>query len=164
MLQIQDDFLAEPITALYNKSLRSWEVTQDWRKAIICPIFKKGDPEDAANYRCVSLTSGLCKIFEKMLKGSAFFTGTRCLSPSQHGFLPRRPRETHLLDEGHAVDLIYVDWILPASMEPCRIGLNLTCQINHTRSKATESFLRRLPVLVTSPKVQSLVHYFFCYI
>ncbi len=68
MLQFLADFLAEPITALYNKSLQSGEVPQDWRKAIICPIFKKGDPEDAANYRSVSLTSVLCKIFEKLLK------------------------------------------------------------------------------------------------
>ncbi len=50
MLQILADFLAEPITALYNKSLHIGEVPQDWRKAIICPIFKKKDPEDAANY------------------------------------------------------------------------------------------------------------------
>ncbi len=44
MLQFLADFLAEPITTLYNKSLQSGEVPQDWRKAIICPIFKKGGP------------------------------------------------------------------------------------------------------------------------
>ncbi len=48
MLQILADFLAEPITALYNKSLQSGQVPKDCRKAITCPIFKKGDPEDAA--------------------------------------------------------------------------------------------------------------------
>ncbi len=73
MLQFLADFLAEPITALYNKSLQSGEVPQDCRKAIICPIFKKGDPEDAANYRPVSLTSVLCKIFEKLLKKALFW-------------------------------------------------------------------------------------------
>ncbi len=40
---------------------------------------------------------------------------------------------------------------------------NLTFPIDHTKSKSTVFFLRRLPVLVASPKVQSLVHYFFCY-
>ncbi len=43
MLQILADF-----TALYDKSLQSGEVPQDWRKASICPIFKKGNPEDVA--------------------------------------------------------------------------------------------------------------------
>ncbi len=68
MLEILADFLAEPVTALYNKSLLSGEISQDWRKAIICPIFKQGGPEDAAYYRPVSLTFVLCKICEKLLK------------------------------------------------------------------------------------------------
>ncbi len=122
MLQILADFLAEPITALYNKSLQSGEVPQDWRKAIICPIFKKGDPEDAANYHPVSLTSVLCKMFEILLEKALFLflTETRSLSPSQHGFLPpqsrlsnlirQEERVTHLLDEGHTVDLVYLDF------------------------------------------------------
>ncbi len=92
MLQILADFLAEPIVALYNKSLQSGVVPQDWRKSIICPIFKMGDPEDAPNYRPASLTSVSCKIYEKLLKKALllFLTETRLLSPSQHGFLPRR--------------------------------------------------------------------------
>ncbi len=67
MLQIPADILAKSITTLYNKSLQSGEVPQDWRKAIICPIFKKGDPEDAANYCTLSLTSVLCKMLKKFL-------------------------------------------------------------------------------------------------
>ncbi len=68
MLQIPADILAERITALYNKYLQSGEVPQDWLKAITCPVFKKGDPDDAANCCPVSLTSVLCKKFEKLLK------------------------------------------------------------------------------------------------
>ncbi len=49
-----------------------------------------------------------------------FLTETRSLSPSQHGFLPCRPclskiilladRVNRLLDEGHMVDLIYLNF------------------------------------------------------
>ncbi len=49
-----------------------------------------------------------------------FLTETRSLSPSQHGFLLRRAclsnlilqeeRVTRLLDEGHTVDLVYLDF------------------------------------------------------
>ncbi len=111
MLQILPNFLAKPITALYNISLQSGEVPHDWRKAIICPIFKKGDPEDGANYRPVSLPSALCKIFEKLLKKALllFLTETRSLSRSKHGFL-QGERVNRLLYEGYTVDLVYLDF------------------------------------------------------
>ncbi len=82
--------------------------------------FQKGDPEDTASDRPVNYV--LCEIFEKFLKKALllFLTETRTFSPSQHGFLPRRPclsnlilqeeRVTRLLDEGHTVDLVYFNF------------------------------------------------------
>ncbi len=74
----------KPYLSLTHKMVHVPMVPQDWRKAIISPIIKKGDPEDAANYRPVSLTSVLCKIFEKLLKKALLLvlTETRSLSPS----------------------------------------------------------------------------------
>ncbi len=40
------DFLAEPLSTLFANSLTTVVVPTDWRLAIICPIRKKGDPED----------------------------------------------------------------------------------------------------------------------
>ncbi len=42
MLQILTGLLGEPIPAMLNKPLKSGLVSQDWRKAIVCPTFKKG--------------------------------------------------------------------------------------------------------------------------
>ncbi len=113
MLQILADFLVEPITALYNKSLQSGEVPQDWRKAIIRPIFKKADPEDVPNYRPVIL-SLFCVKYSKNYPRRLCFCFCRSLSPSQHGFRHRRSCLSNLihqeegvtrsLDEGHTVD------------------------------------------------------------
>ncbi len=61
--------VAQPLTDLFNLSLVSAEVPDDWRSAIVCPIFKKGDREDPGNYRPVSLTSTVCKLMETALKG-----------------------------------------------------------------------------------------------
>ncbi len=53
-------FLTEPLSKLFVNSLTTAVVPTDWRLAIICPIHKKGDPEDDSNYRPVSLTSIIC--------------------------------------------------------------------------------------------------------
>ncbi len=68
--------------------------------------------------------------------------------------LPRRWKFEHIL--------LFLILLLP--MGPCWIRLNSTCQIDHTRSKSTATFLRRLPVFVASLKVQPLAHYGLLYI
>jgi len=49
---------------------RSWitgKVPEDWRKASVTPIFKKGKKEDPGNYRPVSLTSIPGKVMEQLI-------------------------------------------------------------------------------------------------
>ncbi len=116
------DFLAEPLSKLFANSLTTAVVPTDWRLAIKCPIHKKGDPEDVSNYRPVSRTSIICNIFERILKGAllSFISDTRSISPYQHGFLSRRSclsnllvfeeAVTRMIDEGHTVDVIYLDF------------------------------------------------------
>ena len=49
--------IAEPLSIVFERSWRTGEVTEDWRKASDTPMFKKGKKEDPGNYRPVSLTS-----------------------------------------------------------------------------------------------------------
>ncbi len=42
-------FIAQPLTDLFNLSLRTASIPDDWRSATVCPIFNKGDREDASN-------------------------------------------------------------------------------------------------------------------
>ncbi len=60
--------VAKPLADLFNLSLASAEIPDDWRTAIVCPIYKKGNREDLGNYRPVSLTSVVCKVRETVLK------------------------------------------------------------------------------------------------
>ncbi len=62
-------FLAEPLARLFYNSLATAVVPGDRKAAVTCPTFKKGDPEDVASYRPVSLTSVAYEVFERILKG-----------------------------------------------------------------------------------------------
>ena len=54
---------------LFNKSLSEGVVPEDWKTAIVTPIFKnKGDKKQPCNYRPVSLTSVICKICESLIR------------------------------------------------------------------------------------------------
>ncbi len=59
---------AEPKSNVFNNFLATADVPGDRKAAVICPIFKKGDPEGVANYRPLSFTSFVCKAFERISK------------------------------------------------------------------------------------------------
>jgi len=44
------DVVAKPLCMIFEKSRHSGEVTGDWKKGNIAPIFKKGRKEDPGNY------------------------------------------------------------------------------------------------------------------
>mgnify|MGYP003316629547 CR=1 FL=1 len=62
------DYLAVPLTIIFNRSLKEGVVPEDWRLANVTPIFKKGSKTDPANYWPVSLTSVICRVLESLLK------------------------------------------------------------------------------------------------
>ena len=49
--------IAEPLSIIFKRSWRTAEVLEDWRKASVTAVFKKGKKEDPGNYKLVSLTS-----------------------------------------------------------------------------------------------------------
>jgi len=114
--------VVEPLTMIFRKSLSQGELPEDWRKANISPIHKKGPKDEAGNYRPVSLTSVVCKLLETVVKEQMVaFLDERCVvSQKQHGFVKGRSCLTNLLevfehwtrclDEGYGVDVIYLDY------------------------------------------------------
>ncbi|CAJ0936637.1 unnamed protein product [Ranitomeya imitator] len=63
------------------------------------PIFKKGSKSEPGNYRPVSLTSIVGKIFEGFLKDVIldYLNEKNCLTPYQHGFMRNRSCQTNLI-------------------------------------------------------------------
>ncbi|CAM4632151.1 unnamed protein product [Lepidochelys olivacea] len=114
--------LADVIAIIFENSWRSREVPDDWKKANVVPIFKKGKEEDPGNYRPVSLTSIPGKIMEGVLKESILklLEERKVIRNSQHGFTKGKSCLTNLIafydertgsvDEGKTVDMLFLDF------------------------------------------------------
>ena len=98
LLHFPDEILV-PVCMLFEKSLREGQVPEDWRRANVVPIYKAGDRGKAKNYRPVSLTCQLCKVFEKLVRDELVehLEGNGLLKGTQHGFRKGRSCLTNLL-------------------------------------------------------------------
>ncbi|KAK4832485.1 hypothetical protein QYF61_023532 [Mycteria americana] len=85
------DVMAGPLSIIDQRSWGSGEVHADWKLANLILIYKEGMREDPGNYRAVSLTSVSRKIMEKII-------------------LSTIERVTRLVDEGKAVDIVFLDF------------------------------------------------------
>ena len=92
--------LATPLYLIFKESLRTSKVPSLWTRANVTPIFKKGSRTDPSNYRPVSLTSQVCKLFEKIIRDrmTEFLMENRLFSNCQHGFRVGRSCLTNQLD------------------------------------------------------------------
>jgi len=61
------DVIAEPLSIIFERPWRTGEVPEDWRKASVTSVFKKGKKEDPWNYRPVNLTSIPGKMMEQLI-------------------------------------------------------------------------------------------------
>ena len=60
--------IAEPLCYLVKTFIQDGKFPNHLKQAFVIPIFKKGDLENATNYRPISITSALAKLFEKILR------------------------------------------------------------------------------------------------
>ena len=122
ILKTAADELAPALAWFFQLSIDQGEIPQDWRQALVVPIFKKGDKHQPSNYRPVSLTSITCKLLEHIIHSNIMqhFDQHRILCDNQHGFRKKRSCETQLLStvqeiasstaKGQQVDIILLDF------------------------------------------------------
>ena len=60
--------IAGPRAAIFESSMVTGEVPEDWREANVVPLFSKGCREKPGNYRPVSLSSVVGKLLEGILR------------------------------------------------------------------------------------------------
>ena len=154
--------LAEPLHLLWRKSLDTGENPDGTHLAYITAIFKSGDKSEAANYRPVSLTNHITKVFERIIKNEIVFYLTRnqLYNETQHGFRKARSTQTnlieyyesilHQLESNTSVDSIYLDF--SKAFDKCDHGIILdklnALGINGKLYRWIEDFLRNRKQIV----------------
>ena len=114
--------LAYPILSIWKNSFETRLIPQELKMQYITPVFKKGDKAKAENYRPISLTSHIIKIFERIIRKDLinYLESNNLVTDAQHGFRSGRSCFTQLLDhienilkslqENNEVDVIYLDY------------------------------------------------------
>ena len=82
------DVIVEPLTILYNESLRTGVIPLEWKKSHITPVHKGGSTDEATNYRPIAVVSVVVKILEKIVATdlSGFLESTAQLHPHQAAY------------------------------------------------------------------------------
>ena len=113
--------LLELINLHMKKMNLSWSITS---------IYRKGSKQDSKNYRPISLTSQVCRVFERlnMEEMVNYFKINNLLGLSQNGFLKNKSCLTNRLtymenitksvDAGRSVDSVYRDFSEPFDKVP----------------------------------------------
>ena len=88
LLKEASNEIAPILTDIFNSSLSSGTLPSDWKKARVAPVFKKGNTNDAANYRPISLTCVCTKLMEHIIchHVRGHLDHHSILSKVQHGF------------------------------------------------------------------------------
>ena len=119
LLSRDDDFVSE-LTTLFQSCYDQGKIPDIWKVAAITAIHKKDDKTLSKNYRPISLTCIVAKLYEKIVRNHILEHFVKYVSPKQHGFLPKKSCLSNLLecldvaydilDKSQPLDLIYLDF------------------------------------------------------
>ncbi|PKU43815.1 rna-directed dna polymerase from mobile element jockey- hypothetical protein [Limosa lapponica baueri] len=137
------DVIVRLLPTIFEKSWRTGEAPEDWRRANVTPVFKKGKKEDPGNYRPVNLTSipgkGMEQLFLDVI--SMHVEEKKVIGSGEHGFIKGKSclnnliafydEKTIWVDEKRTVPVVYPDFskafdtvshnILIGKLRKCRL-------------------------------------------
>ena len=89
--------LAYPLSCIFKMSYNSGYIPREWKMANVVPVYKKGSKSKVENYRPISLTCLVMKIFERIIKEELLRHTNQYLDSRQHGFLSNKSCTTNMI-------------------------------------------------------------------
>ncbi len=88
-------YIYQPLTHLFNQCITENVFPDTWKLANVTPVYKKGNSDDPSNYRPISVTSAISKIFEKIIcmQLSKYLETNSLISPNQFGYREKMSTE-----------------------------------------------------------------------
>ena len=117
---VDNPHFVRSLTLLYGKCVEDCRIPSMWKTANVIALHKKGSKKEALNYRPVSLTCILCKVYEQFLRNHILNLVDGKIIPNQHGFVNQKSCFSNILEtvdtiismleDGHPVDVFYFDF------------------------------------------------------
>ena len=114
--------LAAPLASMWRRSLETGVVPSFYKLSLVTPLHKKENKITPSNYRPVSLTSHIMKVFERVIKKMLvnYLEQNGLISANQHGCRSGRSTLTQFIahvndilvgwNNGFDLDCIYLDY------------------------------------------------------
>ena len=98
LVEIKDE-VCTPLTVIFQNLLATGQVPSDWKQADVTPIHKKRSRSEPSNYRPISLTNQICKLFETIVRDAIVehLERNELINDTHHGFRRGRSCLTNLL-------------------------------------------------------------------
>ena len=87
--------LSFPLVTIFNFLLMAGTIPGEWKQAVVTPVFKGRDNQNASNYRPISVLALCMKVFDQLY---AKISKHNLLNQFQSGFRPQYSTATALLD------------------------------------------------------------------
>jgi len=97
--------LRKGLAKLMNLVWKEGRMPEDWRKSVIVPIYKRGDPNLPSNYRGISLLCSAYKIYAELIRKRIEEQAERkgCLPDTQFGFRKKKSTMDNIFILSHLV-------------------------------------------------------------
>ena len=113
--------IAYPLSLIYKTSYNTGCIPNEWKLGNVVPVHKKGTKSLVENYRPISLTCLVMKIFEAQIRDTLLARCQHLLDHRQHGFLPRKSCTTQLvkyidnlsqtINDSSRADVVFFDFM-----------------------------------------------------